>query len=405
MSISLEPTGVIDIGSFQTKFIIFAIKNSEVEILSKSILNTEGIKKGIITDLERLGKIITEVIGKAEDEANIQIKNIYLSPNPKNIFSTNFTYSKNIGGYEIEKEKDVQFLINAGINLFRGLNSDTNIIHLFNLNLRIDKNNLIENPIGLVADSLEGDLHIIFCKKNFYINYQKAITKTYLKLEKIIYSPYVLGLAGFVESPLSDSIMVIDFGHETTSVSIFKNGNFLFATSIPIGSWHVTNDISKALNLNIRIADNLKINNSFCGLLSENLYPNYLESENLGIKSYKKVSNNILNKIVTSRLEEIFDFLNKELSYFKINEKIFNKILITGEGSKIKGFEDLLKKKLCINSLSIEKFDLKLKKGMEDNYDVCLSIINYLKNSYNKEIPGFLKTKKNFFEKFYSLFS
>jgi cell division protein FtsA len=90
----------------------------------------------------------------------------------------------------------------------------------------------------------------------------------------------------------------------------------LFLQPLFLGSWHITNDISKALNLSFEIAENLKKNHSSCKILSSEMIHEYVESENLGFKSYKKISNNILNKIVNSRVEEIIDFINKELSFF-----------------------------------------------------------------------------------------
>ena len=273
------------------------------------------------------------------------------------------------------------------------------------MNLRIDRNNIVENPVGLIADSLENDLHIIYSKKNTLKNFQKAIENSYLKSEKFIFSPYVLSLLSYAESPLSDTILTLDFGHEKTSLGIFRNDNFIFATSIPIGSWHITNDISKALNLNFEIADSLKKNHSSCKILSSDLIHEYVESENAGLKSYKKVSNNILNKIVYSRTEEIIDFINKELAFFQKQNQIFNKILISGEGSKIKGFYDLLSEKIKIKYLSIEKFSSKLKNDLEDDYDVCISVINYIKNSYSKEIPSSTKENKSIFDKVLSLFN
>ena len=402
---NISPTGVLDIGSYKSKFIIFKIENNKFEILSKSILNTRGIKRGVISDLEKLTSSIKEIIGKAEDEAKLQIHNIYVATSPLNNFSTSFCQSKNIGGYEIEHEKDVQFLINSGVRLFSDHNSEFRIIHLFNLNLRIDRDNTVDNPVGLIADTLQNDMHVIYSKKNTLKNFQKAISNSYLKFEKFIFTPYTLSLLSYFESPLSDTIMTIDFGHEKTSLGVFRNGSFIFARSVPIGSWHITNDISKALNLSFEISENLKKNHSSCKVLSSKMIHEYVESENLGFKSYKKISNNILNKIVNSRVEEIIDFINKELVFFKSHKQIFNKILITGEGSKINGFYELLQEKLNIKALTIEKFSSKLKINIQDEFDVCLSVINFVQNPYNKEIPSYIKKKTGFFDKLYSLFN
>ena len=402
---NLKPTGVIDLGSCETKFIIFLVKEAKVEILAKSIIKTQGIRKGIISDLNKLSDTIKEVIGTAEEQAKIQIQNIYLAPSPLNIYNTSFSVFKNIGGYEIEQEKDVQFLINGGVDLFKEFHQNYSILHLINSNLRIDKYNQVDNPLNLAADSLESDMHIMYCKNNLIKNFQKIINKSYLKLGRIIYSPYALSLLGHRESPLSENIMSIDFGHEKTSLSIFKNDNFEFTSTVPIGSWHITNDISKALNLNMEIAENLKINYGTCSTDQQNISKEYIESQNSEIKSYKKVSNNILNKIITSRVEEVIDFMNKELLFYSTNEKFFNKIIVTGEGSKMRGFQNLLKKNLSIKSLIIENFNSKLKTDIPDNFDICISMISLIVNRYNKEIPYFENVKKNFFEKLYSIFN
>lgn len=402
---SLEPTGVLDLGSFETKFIIFLINNSQIEILEKSIIKTEGIRNGIISDINKVSKIIDEIVGKTEEKIKKQIKNIYLSPNSRNIFSVNFCCTKNIGGYEIENETDTQFLINASVNLFREHNLDSYIIHLFNMSFITDKKNYIDNPAGLLADTLENEIHLIYCRRNFYKNFQKVILKSYLNLEKIIYSPYSLSLLGYKESRLSDLLLIIDFGHEKTSIGIFQNENFIFSTTIPIGSWHITNDISKGLNLNMEISENLKINHSSCLITPNSKIHEYVESENFGFKTYKKVSNNILNKIVNSRVEEIIDFINNNLNFLKTNKKIFNKILLTGEGSKIKDFEILLKNKLCIQFLLVERISAKIKKNLPDNFDICLSMINLIAESYEKEISSHISNKKkSFFENLYSFF-
>ena len=77
MNSNFEPIGVLDIGSYQLKFIIFKIQLDKFKILSKSISHTNGIKKGSISDLSQLSESIKNIIGKAEEDTKIKIKNIY----------------------------------------------------------------------------------------------------------------------------------------------------------------------------------------------------------------------------------------------------------------------------------------------------------------------------------------
>ena len=402
MNSNFEPIGVLDIGSYQLKFIIFKIHNFKFEILSKSIAFTRGIKKGSISDLSQLSESIKSIIGKAEEDIKIKIKNIYVCPSPSNSSFVNFCQSKNIGGYEVDHEKDIQFLINSGVALFKDQNRNYTILHLFNLNSKIDKDVACENPTGMIADTLENEMNIIYSKTNTIKNFEKVISKTYLKSEKIIYAPYALALLSYMDNPLADMSMTIDFGHEKTSVSIFRNDSFVYASSIPVGSWHITNDISKALNLSFEISENLKKDHSSCLIVNSDKIQEFVETEEFGFKSYKKISNNILNRVVNARVEEIIDLINKDLIFLRSKNINFNKILITGEGSKINGFQTILKEKLHYKSLSIEKFQPKIKKDILDNFDVCISVINLIMNPYSKEIPFFSKKKEGFFEKIYS---
>lgn len=402
-----NPIGVLDIGSYSSKFIIFSKIDEKIKILSSLSIKTNGIKKGIISDLEKLSSCLKELIGISEETAKVQIKKIYISINPLNFHSLSFCQSKNIGTFEIDEVKDLQFLVNSGMNLFRSSFFNAKIIHVFNYNLRLDKVNFVENPCGLNADTLENDMTIVHCKNNTYKNYQKLIQKSYINSETFIFSPYTLSLASYNETPLSDLLMTIDFGHEKTSISIFKNNNFIFSSVIPLGSWHISNDISKGLNLTYEISDNLKHQYASCDV--ENKFSNdkYLESDNMGIKSMKKVSNNILNNITQSRVEELIELINKEISFlYKINNT-FNKVVITGSGSNLKGYENLLKKNLKIKSHSYEKFSSKIKldNNLKDEFDTSVSIMNLIHKNYKFEISSLKNKKIGFFDKINSIFN
>ena len=403
------PIGVLDIGSEKSKFIIFSISGSEnkVQILANTIIKTEGVKKGIISDINKLSNVINELIGKAEDIIKKQIDKIYISISPLNFYFTSFCQSKFIGDHEIDEIKDLQFLVTSGINLFHSSHEEKKIIHVLNYNLRIDKKNIVENPCGLSADSLENDIAIISCNKNTYKNYQKLIKKSYLKFENFIYSPYSLIASIFYENPLADSFLVIDFGHEKISISIFVNKNFIYSTSIAIGSRYITSDISKGLNLNYDVAEKLKVDYAHCNQMKSQQNNNYLDIDDKEIKFFKKVSNDILNNITNSRTEEIINLINNEILSLNLKNITFNKIIYTGKGCRLTGFEDILKKKIKVKTLLFEKYEnyLNLKEYLSDDYDICLSIISLIKNKYNPEIKILKNKKENFFDKFYTIFN
>ena len=80
----------------------------------------------------------------------------------------------------------------------------------------------------------------------------------------------------------------------------FKNDSFIFSSCIPIGSWHITNDISKALNLSFEISENLKKGGHFIGTCYD------------GMKVFQR-----LNDLKNGHLEMIDEFGNKVYSITK----------------------------------------------------------------------------------------
>ena len=80
------PVGVLDIGSETSKFIIFSISGSDnqVQILANTTIHTKGVKKGIISDLDKLSETVKKLIGTAEEKSKTQISKIYISINPLN---------------------------------------------------------------------------------------------------------------------------------------------------------------------------------------------------------------------------------------------------------------------------------------------------------------------------------
>ena len=103
--------GALDIGTYKTKFLISSLDDKNfIKIHSKKTVHTKGIKKGNITDIDKLIDIINSCVGQAEDEIKSEIEKIYVSLNSIRFNHCNLCQSRNIGSYEIHHDHDVQNL-------------------------------------------------------------------------------------------------------------------------------------------------------------------------------------------------------------------------------------------------------------------------------------------------------
>jgi len=122
----------------------------------------------------------------------------------------------------------------------------------------------------------------------------------------------------------SKPVLIIDFGRSTTSFIIFYNQSIVFTTSIDICSGDLTQAVATSLSVDLREAERLKIK-----------------------YGYKKTKIREGEKVVDSMDSVLKDFLNqteKYIAYYQNNNQKnkLSKIILTGRGSNLKGFADLL---------------------------------------------------------------
>ena len=157
-------------------------------------MHTQGVKKGNIVNIDKLIPIINTCIGQAEDEIKSEIQKLYVSINSSQFKQFGLCQTRNIALFtKLIMKKDVQNLINNAVNIFQLNNKNQKIIHLFNSCFKLDKNNIVENPTNLKAESLESEVGIVSIDNNLIENYKSVLEKCHLSVEKFFYSPFCIG--------------------------------------------------------------------------------------------------------------------------------------------------------------------------------------------------------------------
>ena len=83
--------GIVELGNIDIKCVIFRIKdNNDAEILSTSVIESEGIHNGDIVNLTEASKAIRSCIGNAEKKIQASLKKLMLSLNNLNFCVLNF---------------------------------------------------------------------------------------------------------------------------------------------------------------------------------------------------------------------------------------------------------------------------------------------------------------------------
>ena len=388
-----NPKGVIELGNINIRCLIFQINNNTSEILSNSITQSQGIHNGVIVNLKKASDAIRKCIGDAEKKAKISLKKINVVFEQPEFLCTKFSKHKKIDGSKIHKD-DIEFLLKEAKKQVTLNDEKQSIIHIFNHNYIVDGKNFIEEPIDVYADYLSHEMTFITAPKNNIRNINQAFIDCDIEVERFISSTFASAVELLNNNDLQSGSSLIDFGFEKTSLGLFKNLALVNSITFPIGINHITKDISKVCSLSIDESENIKNKIDF-SFEDENVL--FDESENLKKlyfknSKFRKISKSLLNNIIKSRIEEILQMVEKQLSLTKFNSTLRTNNFISGGGSNLYNLD-----KYCSNFFGINfkkiNYELKSFGNLDENYSSCLGALKIIKDGWETEAIPELKNR------------
>ena len=326
----------IDIGSTKICAIIAEIGGDQIQIIGHGITKSQGVKKGVITNIELASRSIKKAIGDAKriagsniSTATISISNAYA----KSINSTGIVNipHKDISIKEIERVMKTA-LYNANVP------TEYEVIHVLPYNFKVDDQDFIEDPFGMNASRMEVDVNIIMTQKSNLSNLKKAVRSAGIEIDSIVLNGYASAIATMGEDEKELGVAVIDMGGQTSNLIIHTGNSVRYNDFLGVGSNHITNDLSMALHTPLQIAENVKIRHG-------NLIESTSEVIELPIigdeKNRNEVSLEIIHSVILARVEEALMILSKSLDKSALKEQIGAGIILTGGMTKLKGIREL----------------------------------------------------------------
>lgn len=117
----------------------------------------------------------------------------------------------------------------------------------------------VRRPVGTYGETLRGDFTIVTCSRETRQNIDR------LRMDKIaptdvavIPQATAVGRLALSSDERQLGTALVDFGAETTTVSVYKDGTLAFLCTIPMGSRLITRDLMTGLNMTEESAEALK---------------------------------------------------------------------------------------------------------------------------------------------------
>jgi type IV pilus assembly protein PilM len=155
------------------------------------------------------------------------------------------------------------------------------------------------------------DVYVAAAANKVIETYQKIILNAGLKIKIIDLNHFAFCNAFSVTyaqeiKNISESILLIDFGHQITNLMIYKGQSMIFNREITMGGIQVTEEIQRHLNLSSEEAENLKCGSHEDGKIPEELTaPIHDATENL-VSEIKKTINFYMTASSEETLSQCF---------------------------------------------------------------------------------------------------
>ena len=119
-------------------------------------------------------------------------------------------------------------------------------------------NNLQADPVGVAGSHIEGRFLNIVARASIKKNLERCFEQAKIEIADLLISPLVTANAVLSESERRSGCALIDFGADTTTISVYKNNILRFLTVLPLGGNSITRDIT-SMQMEEEEAERLKI--------------------------------------------------------------------------------------------------------------------------------------------------
>lgn len=338
----LTTVAALDIGSSKVCCIIAKIsRDKKIKVVGYGYNASKGIKNGVITDLNQATLSVCNAVETAEQMANERIDRVIINVSGDKIKSVIKSASISINKNKPINEADINKVIEKGIHK---INVEGNeLIHCLPMSYHCDNGEEIKDPRNIYGSELSVDILLGMIPDILFRNEQTIIENAHLEVAEKAFSAYASGLACLVEDEMEIGSTIVDIGGGTTSICSFKHGHPTYFAALPVGGNNVTNDIAWGLTTSFTHAERLKTLHGCAFMTSKdkeeliNVYPVGEEDDSL-IKQVPKAE---LISIITPRIEETFELVNRKLIEQGLGGISSHRVVLTGGGSCLSGIQDV----------------------------------------------------------------
>lgn len=386
----------LDIGTTKICAVVGEVNGNDINIIGIGSHPSEGLRKGVVVNIESTVESIKKAIEDAELMAGCEISSVYAGIAGGHITGFN---SRGIiaikGGSEI-MQTDVARVVDAARAV--AIPMDREVIHVLPQEFIVDDQPGISNPVGMSAVRLEAKVHIVTGAVTSAHNIVKCANRAGLDVADIVLESLASSEAVLTSDERELGTALLDLGGGTTDLAIFSGKNIKHTFVLALGGNNLTNDIAIGLRAPLAEAELIKKKYGTC--LPHRIHDGeFMEVPGMGGRRPRKIPRHMVGEILEPRMEEIFTLIRQEIYRAGMSHLINSGVVVTGGSSLLDG----------VTEVAESIFELPTRLGRPQRIGGLVDVVNnpmyatgvglVLFGARNRGPKDFRSTEKNLFNR------
>ena len=333
----------LDIGTSKVVVLVGEVgADNEIEIIGIGQHSSNGLKKGVVVNIEATIQSIQRAVEEAELMAGCEIHSAFNGIAGSHIRSLNSHGIVAIQDNEVTAS-DVERVIDAARAV--AIPADQKILHILPQDFIIDSQDGIKEPVGMSGVRLEAKVHLITGSVSAAQNIVKCVKRCGLEVSDIILEQLASSYTVLSHDEKELGVCLIDIGGGTTDLAVYVDGAIRHTAVIPIAGDQVTNDIAVALRTPTQYAETLKLEHG-CALIKLADSKEAIEVRSPGDHQGRQSSVRMLAEVIEARYEELLNLIAVELRHSGLEDMVAAGAVITGGAAQVRGLPQLAEQTL-----------------------------------------------------------
>ena len=294
------------------------------------------IRHGAVYNLDKTANAIAEVVERLNAILSTNIEKVYVGYNAKGLksiiskvehqFEEETVVSQEVIDDMFQQCSEIDY--DGYVNLFQ--ESQEYVVD--------NKRGTETDPMGVACRSLGGSYLNILLKKQVADYIAQCFMMAQVEIVDGYVAPMAQADAILTVDDRQQGCVLVDYGADTTTGSVYKNGLLRYLRVIPLGSALITRDLAAILKIEPEQAEQLKCTYGLCNLIGSQ------DADETIIINDNKVLLKDIGDIIEARNEEIIRNVCAQIKASGYGEVLYAGIVLTGGGSQLRQLDQVFVK-------------------------------------------------------------